>query len=62
MKKSEIHYRYTDKGITVSRPKKFSLDFDGAVAARHTKYGIDIYPGYGHTIITVDERGIKHYH
>lgn len=60
MKQSEIHYRYTDDGITVSKAKKFSLDFPGAKCARHSGDYIIVTNSLGQNI-RVDKFGIKHF-
>lgn len=60
MKKSEIHYRYTDKGITVSRPNKWRLDFKNAKAAKHSGEDIIVYNSYNQ-LVRVDKYGIRHW-
>ena len=60
MKQSEIHYRYTDDGITVSKAKKFSLDFPGARSARHCGQDIIVTNSLGQNI-RVDRFGMKHF-
>ena len=60
MKQSEIHYRYTDDGITVSKKDKFSLDFPGAVCAKHRGDDIIVTTSLNKNI-SVDKYGMKHY-
>ena len=61
MKKSEIHYRYTDDGVVVSKPNKWKLEFPGAKYARHKDQDIIVYNSYNMPI-RIDKNGSKHYH
>ena len=61
MAKSEIHYRYTDSGITVSKPNKWRLDFKNAKAAKHVGEDIIIYSSTNQQI-RVDKYGSRHFH
>ncbi|MBQ6110691.1 MAG: hypothetical protein IJL05_04920 [Alphaproteobacteria bacterium] len=55
-----LRYRYTDDGITVSKPYKFSLDFPKAKYARRSGDYIIVYNSFNHPI-KVDSHGIKHW-
>ena len=61
MAKSNIHYSYTDTGITVSRPNKWRLDFKNAKAARHIGNDIIVYNAYNQRV-RVNKYGIRHWH
>ena len=57
----DMHYKKDDTGITVTRPGRFRLRFDGATSARHEKKRyISVVINLG-LYVSVDEYGIKHY-
>lgn len=60
MKQSEIHYKHTDDGITVSKKDKFSLNFPGAVCARHSGEDIIVTNSLGKNL-RIDKSGMTYF-